>query len=89
MPAGTLDRLGWLGQRTMGVYGWQMVILPFLIVGAGWPGAFASWALVLSIAVLLTLALERTVLTRAVFLGRWPREGLRAALAGHSTRVKG
>lgn len=65
--------LGRLGQRTLGVYGWQMVVLPFLIVGSGWPGALTSWALVSVAALLLTLVLEQTTFTRAVFLGRWPR----------------
>jgi len=66
--------LGHLGQRTLGVYGWQMVVLPFLIVGSGWPGAIASWALVSIVAVLLTVLLEQTAFTRAAFLGRWPRK---------------
>ncbi|HSK48680.1 MAG TPA: acyltransferase [Coriobacteriia bacterium] len=78
VSANTLFPLGWLGQRTMGVYGWQMVILPFLIVGAGWWGATLSWILVTTVAVLLTLALERTSFTRAVFLGRWPKPSVRA-----------
>jgi surface polysaccharide O-acyltransferase-like enzyme len=65
--------LGHLGQKTLGVYGWQMVVLPFLIVGSGWPGALASWALVSAVALALTVVLEQTAFTRAVFLGRWPR----------------
>jgi fucose 4-O-acetylase-like acetyltransferase len=74
MPVRVLEPLGWLGQRTMGVYGWQMVVLPYLIVGAGWPGALVSWVLVTAAAVMLTLLLERFAFTRAVFLGRWPRK---------------
>ena len=66
--------LGGLGQRTLGVYGWQMVVLPFLIVGSwlAW-ATLTSWALVSVAALLLTLVLEQTAFTRAVFFGRWPR----------------
>lgn len=73
LPVGWLEPLGQLGRRTIGVYGWQMVILPYLVVGAGWWGAAATWVLVTTVAVLLTLALEQSAFTRAVFLGRWPR----------------
>lgn len=73
LPGRAIEVQAWLGRRTLGVYGAQMVVLPFLIVGAGWPGALASWALVLAGATLLAFVLERTAITRAVFLGQWPK----------------
>lgn len=73
LPGRALEPLGRLGQKTLGMYGWQMVVLPYLIVGAGWPGALTSWALVMIAATLLTLVLERSAFTSAVFLGSWPR----------------
>jgi len=73
LPPRILAPLGFVGQKTLGLYGWQMVVLPFLIVGTGWLGAAVSWTLVMVVATLLTLVLERTVFTRAVFLGQWPR----------------
>ncbi len=74
MSEALLAPLGWLGQKTLGIYGGQMVLLPFLVVGAGWPGAMATWGLVLVATVLLTMVLERTAVTRALFLGRWPKK---------------
>ena len=63
-----------LGRRTLGVYGAQMVVFRFLIVGQGWPGALASWAIVLAASTAVAFALERFAVTRAVFLGQWPRK---------------
>ena len=62
-----------LGRQTLGVYGWQMVVFPFLVVGQGWTGAFATWGLVLAVSTALAFLLDRFTLTRAVFLGKWPR----------------
>lgn len=59
----------WAGRRTMGVYGGQMVILPFLVIGTGWAGVSASWAAVVSVALVLTMVLERSAVTRVLFLG--------------------
>lgn len=73
VPKGSLSRLAWAGQKSLGVYGWQMVVLPFLIVGNGWAGALVSWVLVLTAALALTVVLERWKVTRAVFLGQWPK----------------
>jgi fucose 4-O-acetylase-like acetyltransferase len=73
LPHRLVAAQAWLGKRTLGVYGAQMVVMPFLIVGAGWPGALASWALVAAAAVGVTLVLERIPLARAVFLAQWPR----------------
>ena len=73
LPKRAIEAQAWLGRRTLGVYGAQMVVLPFLIVGAGWTGALASWALVLAGATALAFALEHTRITRGVFLGQWPK----------------
>ena len=78
LPGRVLAPLGFVGQKTLGLYGWQMVVLPYMIVGAGWIGAVASWSLVMVAAALLTLVLEQTAVTRAVFLGQ--RSALRRAL---------
>lgn len=75
MPQRAIAAQAWLGQHTMGVYGAQMVVMPFLIVGAGWAGALASWALVAAVSTCVAVALERVPFTRAVFLGQWPRKG--------------
>lgn len=80
LPRRALAPLAVLGRKTMGVYGWQMVVLPFLIVGAGWVGASVSWLLVLVVSLALTVVLELHPLTRAVFLGSWPRPLSRAGL---------
>ncbi len=81
MPEAVHARLAWAGGKSLGVYGGQMVLLPFLIVGAGWGGAVASWALVTAAALALTVALEQTAFTRALFLGRWPKRRRDAAPA--------
>ncbi len=73
MPPAIPRALAPLGRRTLGVYGWQMVVFPFLIVGQGWGGAIASWAIVLTVSTVLALVLDRFTITRAVFLGQWPR----------------
>ena len=73
VPRGALAWPALAGRRSLGIYGSQMVVLPFLIVGLGWPGAIASWAIVLGVSSALAFALDRLVWTRAVFLGQWPR----------------
>lgn len=73
LPARMLAPLGFAGQKTLGLYGWQMVVLPYLIVGTGWLGASASWTLVMVVSLALTVVLERFAVTRAVFLGQWPK----------------
>jgi fucose 4-O-acetylase-like acetyltransferase len=74
LPAAASRVLAPLGKRTLGIYGAQMVVFPFLVVGQGWPGAFASWAIVLSASTAVALVLDRFAFTRAVFLGQWPRK---------------
>jgi hypothetical protein len=88
LPRRALAPQAWLGQRSMGVYGGQMVLLPFLIVGAGlgpaiatpwltigqgWIGAIASWALVLAAVGALTWVLEHIAPLKWVLLGQWPK----------------
>jgi surface polysaccharide O-acyltransferase-like enzyme len=88
LPRRVLTPQAWLGQRSMGVYGGQMVLLPFLIVGAGlgpafstpwftvgqgWIGAIASWALVLTAVAALTWVLEHIPPLKWVLLGQWPK----------------
>lgn len=81
LPHAILAAQAWLGRRTLGVYGAQMVVLPFLIVGSGWIGAISSWTLVAVAATLVAFALEHVPVARAVFLARWPR-GPRPAAPG-------
>jgi fucose 4-O-acetylase-like acetyltransferase len=73
LPRRVLEAMAWLGRRTLGVYGAQMVVMPFCIVGVAWWGALASWALTVAVATLLAFALEHTTFTRAAFLGQWPK----------------
>lgn len=73
LPHPALSAQAWLGRRTLGVYGAQMVVLPFLIVGSGWLGALASWAAVAAAAAATAAGLERIPVARAVFLARWPK----------------
>jgi len=73
LPRRLLDAQAWIGRRTLGVYGAQMVVLPYLIVGSGWAGAAASWTAVMVASSAIAVGLERWAPTRAMFLGRWPR----------------
>lgn len=63
---------GW-GRLSLGIYGSQMVALPFLVFGQGWTGVFVSLAATMVVTVVVSLGLERFSATRAVFLGQWPR----------------
>jgi len=93
LPRRALLPQAWIGQRSMGVYGGQMVLLPYLIVGegwgpavklpyvaigAGWVGAIASWALILAAVGALTWVIERIPPLKWVFLGQWPKTWGRA-----------
>jgi fucose 4-O-acetylase-like acetyltransferase len=79
LPVWALAAQARIGRRTLGVYGAQMVVMPFLIVGVGWWGALASWALVATASALVSLVLERIPVARSVFLGQWPRGRHRVA----------
>ena len=74
VPRDALSLPAAFGRRSLGIYGSQMVVLPFLIVGLGWPGAMASWVVVLGASTAIALVLDRFAPTRAVFLGQSPRK---------------
>lgn len=75
LPEKLISWQAWAGAKTLGIYGAQMLVLPFVMVGGGWGwfGVAASEITVMTAAILVTLVLERTAFTRAVFLGQWPR----------------
>jgi surface polysaccharide O-acyltransferase-like enzyme len=73
LPRPVIAAQAWLGRRTLGVYGAQMVVLPFLIVGSGWVGALASWSLVAVAATVVAALLGLFAPLAAVFLGQWPK----------------
>jgi hypothetical protein len=73
LPKPLISAQAWVGRKTLGIYGGQMVLLPYLVVGAGWPGVIASEVLVMAGATLLAWALGFTAFTRAAFLGQWPK----------------
>lgn len=80
LPRSLLHVQAWIGRRTLGVYGGQMLVLPYLVVGSGPTGAALSWAIVLAASCVLVLVLERILPLRAVFLGRWPRSHARTGV---------
>lgn len=69
LPPRLLSWQAWAGKRSLGIYGGQMVVFPFVLVGSGWLGAAASFVTVTAASLGLTLVLERTWLTRGLFLG--------------------
>lgn len=73
LPRGLVRAQAWVGRRTLGIYGWQMVVLPLFVIDAGWTGLTLSWTAVLGATVVLTVLLERFTATRMLFLGQWPR----------------
>jgi len=73
LPKPVISAQAWVGRKTLGIYGGQMVLLPYLVVGSGWPGVIASEVLVMAGATLLAWALGFTTFTRAAFLGQWPK----------------
>jgi hypothetical protein len=81
LPKRLISAQGWVGRKTLGIYGGQMVLLPYLIVGSGWLGVAVSEALILSGTTALASLLERSSFTRAAFLGQWPKRQPVAALA--------
>ena len=74
MPAGLIRVQAWIGQKTLGIYGAQMLVLPYVMVGSGWPGAIASEITVMATSTLIAWVLGLTTVTRAAFLGQWPRK---------------
>lgn len=74
MPDRLIRAQAWVGQKTLGVYGAQMLVLPFVMVGSGWIGAIASEVTVMATSTLIAWALGLTTVTRALFLGQWPKK---------------
>jgi fucose 4-O-acetylase-like acetyltransferase len=73
LPARAIEAQAWVGRKSLGIYAGQMVMLPLVLVGSGWVGVIASQITTMTSSTLLAWALEFTVVTRAVFLGQWPR----------------
>jgi fucose 4-O-acetylase-like acetyltransferase len=71
LPEPLTSAVAWAGQKTLGIYGGQMILLPYLLVGAGWFGAVASEATILVGATALAWLLGLNAVTRGVFLGQW------------------
>ena len=74
LPPVLLGVQAWAGQKTLGIYGAQMLVLPYVMVGEGWAGAIASEITVMASATTIAWALSLSQVTRAVFLGQWPRK---------------
>jgi fucose 4-O-acetylase-like acetyltransferase len=81
LPKRLISAQAWIGRKTLGIYGGQMVLLPYLIVGSGWLGVVASETLILIGTTALASLLELTAFTRAAFLGRWPKRRLATPIA--------
>jgi fucose 4-O-acetylase-like acetyltransferase len=73
LPARLISAQAWVGRRSLGIYAGQMVTLPIALVGVGWVGVALSQITTMLSSVLLAWVLEFTAVTRAVFLGQWPR----------------
>jgi fucose 4-O-acetylase-like acetyltransferase len=73
-PPALIRAQAWVGQKTLGIYGAQMLVLPYVMVGSGWPGAILSEITVMTTATLIAWALGLNTVTRALFLGQWPRK---------------
>ncbi|HET6351585.1 MAG TPA: acyltransferase [Coriobacteriia bacterium] len=69
------------GRLSLGIYGAQMLVLPFLVFGDGYLGVALSWSATMAACVVISLLLERWAPTRAVLLGQWPRPKPRAEAA--------
>lgn len=73
LPAAALAPQARWGRLSLGIYGAQMVVLPFLVFGEGYVGVALSWTATMVVTVVVSLVLERWTPTRAVLLGQWPR----------------
>ena len=80
-PGWLVSAGAWAGRKSMGVYAGQMITQPFVLVGSGWLGVALSELTTLAASLLLAWALEANALTRAVFLGQWPKAGAGNRLA--------
>lgn len=81
LPAPLISGQAWVGQKTLGIYGAQMLVLPYVMVGWGWWGAILSQITVMATSTAIAWALGLTTFTRAVFLGQWPRKRAAASTA--------
>jgi hypothetical protein len=73
LPTGLIRAQAWVGRKTLGIYGAQMLVLPYVIVGSGWAGAIASEITVMTTSTLIAWVLGMNRVTGALFLGQWPR----------------
>jgi fucose 4-O-acetylase-like acetyltransferase len=75
LPKRALAAQAWVGRRSLGIYAGQMVMLPMVLVGGtwGWTGVGVSEVTTMVSSGALAWVLERTALTRGVFLGQWPK----------------
>ena len=74
VPTALIRAQAWVGQKTLGIYGAQMLVLPYVMVGSGWPGAIISEITVMTASTLIAWALGFNAATRALFLGQWPKK---------------
>jgi fucose 4-O-acetylase-like acetyltransferase len=81
LPTPVVSAQAWVGRKSLGIYAGQMVMLPIVLVGAGWLGVALSEITTMVASTLLARALEATAVTRAVFLGQWPRPGAKPHVA--------
>ena len=73
LPRWAISAQAWVGRKSLGIYAGQMVTLPLVLVGTGWVGVALSEITTMAASTALATALEVTPVTRAVFLGQWPR----------------
>ena len=73
LPARLISAQAWVGRKSLGIYAGQMVTLPLVLVGTGWLGVALSEVTTMAASTLLAWALEQSAMTRAAFLGQWPR----------------
>ena len=86
LPSRAISAQAWAGRKTLGIYGGQMMVLSFVIVGSGWLGMVASEVTVVVSATLLAWLLSAWVVTRAAFLGQWPKPDRSAPESGAAAR---
>lgn len=77
MPQWSLVPQSWIGGRSLGIYGLQMVLLPLLVIGHGVVGVAISWVSIMAAALFTTVLIERSPTARGVLLGSWPRKARR------------
>jgi surface polysaccharide O-acyltransferase-like enzyme len=73
MPPRLIEPQAWVGRKSLGIYAGQMVLLPYLIIGSGYVGVVLSFVATMAASTALATVLELTPVTRALFLGQWPK----------------